>query len=186
MALFCLRSWGTLSQRKWFFNGFLGQTYKVDDDKGVCTITLRSLLVCCYCSIGFLMVFVVSGMKMISGGHPKHDSQGTLTWLCIHLHHHHLFISARENHRKTISFGLAYPKNVNKTTPKTSVAKKWLTDNKAWWKNRLLHYSFPPANDVFLLSGMNAVFMYITGYYSELPTERAGHDKQVSRFNKIP
>ena len=101
------------------------------------------LVHCGFCSIGFLMVFVVSGMKMISGGHPKHDSQGTLTWLCIHLHHHHLFISARENHRKTISFGLAYPKNVNKTTPKTSVAKKWLTDNKAWWKNRLLHYSFP-------------------------------------------
>ena len=82
------------------------------------------LVHCGFCSIGFLMVFVVSGMKMISGGHPKHDSQGTLTWLCIHLHHHHLFISARENHRKTISFGLAYPKNVNKTTPKTSVAKK--------------------------------------------------------------
>ena len=101
------------------------------------------LVHCGFCSIGFLMVFVVSGMKMISGGHPKHDSQGTLTWLCIHLHHHHLFISARENHRKTISFGLAYPKNVNKTTPKTSVAKKWLTDNKAWWTNRLLHYSFP-------------------------------------------
>ena len=147
------------------------------------------LVHCGFCSIGFLMVFVVSGMKMISGGHPKHDSQGTLMWLCIHLHHHHLFISARENHRKTISFGLAYPKNVNKTTPKTSVAKKWLTDNKAKviimvsikldGQNRLLHYSFPPTNDVFLLSGMNAVFMNITGYYPKLPTKWAGHDKEL-------
>ena len=53
-------------------------------------------------------------------------------------------------------------------------------------QNRLLHYSFPPTNDVFLLSGMNAVFMYITGYYSELSTKRAGHSKQASRFDKIP
>ena len=45
---------------------------------------------------------------------------------------------------------------------------------------------FPHTNDVFLLSGMNAVFMYITGYYSQLPTTQAGHSKQVSRFDEIP
>jgi hypothetical protein len=39
---------------------------------------------------------------------------------------------------------------------------------------------FPHTNDVFLLSGMNAVFMYITGYYFELLTKRADHNKRVS------
>ena len=46
---------------------------------------------------------------------------------------------------------------------------------------------FPHTNDVFLLSGMNAVFMEEAhGYYSELPTKQSGHNKQVSRFDKIP